>query len=337
MIPEEVILVLASVGFCQGTLLSIYFLSRRHKKKKDNLFLGLLILGLTIRIGKTILNYYTSLEPWQRVLGNSGILWVGPCLWFYGLALIKNRVSFSLSHYLNFLPVPLSILLPFIFPNSWLIQGYWDYSLPVFHLGFYLIISVYLLNSNKANISPSVFRWYRKIVLGTTVVFCFYLGNFLNFQIYYITGPIFFTLLVSAFTFLLLNRQHQGIKKYSSSNLDRKASKELYQNLLAIFQEEKLFLKPDLSLNSIAERLMLSTRNVSQIINENGQQNFHEFVNQHRIERAKMILRDGKNKNEKMAVIAYDSGFGNVTSFNVAFKKSTGLTPSEYKRMYLKP
>lgn len=334
MIPEEVILVLASLGFCQGVLLSFYFLTRRHKKKKDNLFLGLLILGLTIRIGKTILNYYTALEPWQRVLGNSGILWVGPCLWFYGQAIIKNRDSFSLRDYLHFLPVPLSILLPFIFPNSWLIKGYWDYSLPVFHLGGYLIISIYLLIGSKANISPSVFRWYQKIVLGTTVVFCFYLGNFLNLEFYYITGPIFFTFLVSAFTFLLLNRKHQDIKKYSSSNLDRKTSKELYQNLLAIFKEEKLFLEPNLSLHSIAERLMLSSRNVSQIINENGQQNFHEFVNQHRIERAKKALRE--RKNEKMAAIAYDSGFGNVTSFNVAFKKSTGLTPSEYKRKYLK-
>ena len=37
---------------------------------------------------------------------------------------------------------------------------------------------------------------------------------------------------------------------------------------------------------------------------------------------------------EKIATIAYDCGFGNVTSFNLAFKAETKLTPSQYRTQY---
>jgi AraC-like DNA-binding protein len=46
-------------------------------------------------------------------------------------------------------------------------------------------------------------------------------------------------------------------------------------------------------------------------------------------------LADSKYKGEKIAVIAYDTGFGTVTAFNLAFKKITGTTPSLYRKQHL--
>ena len=91
-------------------------------------------------------------------------------------------------------------------------------------------------------------------------------------------------------------------------------------------------MEPTVSLNTISERLSKSSREVSQSINENANQNFREFVNNYRIEKAKDLLVDPERKREKIATVAYDSGFGTVTAFNVAFKKSTGLTPSQYQK-----
>jgi AraC-like DNA-binding protein len=59
---------------------------------------------------------------------------------------------------------------------------------------------------------------------------------------------------------------------------------------------------------------------------------FVEFVNQFRIDHAKVLLKDSKYSREKISTIAFDSGFGTVTSFNVSFKKTTGLTPSEFRK-----
>ncbi|MEX0361710.1 MAG: helix-turn-helix domain-containing protein, partial [Allomuricauda sp.] len=67
-------------------------------------------------------------------------------------------------------------------------------------------------------------------------------------------------------------------------------------------------------------------------INENEHKNFSEFVNEFRIEKAKQMLADPKHQQDKIVAIAYDCGFGNVTSFNLAFKAKTQLTPTAFRK-----
>lgn len=38
---------------------------------------------------------------------------------------------------------------------------------------------------------------------------------------------------------------------------------------------------------------------------------------------------------EKVACIAYESGFGPISRFNAAFKAATGGTPTAYRRQHL--
>ena len=83
---------------------------------------------------------------------------------------------------------------------------------------------------------------------------------------------------------------------------------------------------------AFSKRLNRSSRDVSRAINENTQQNFSEYINGYRIKRAKRLLIDKEYRLEKIATVAYDCGFGNVTSFNLAFKSATQLTPSQYRK-----
>ena len=99
-----------------------------------------------------------------------------------------------------------------------------------------------------------------------------------------------------------------------------------------LFIEQDIFLDSSISLDGIAERLKVPSRKLSQAINENEQKNFSDFVNGYRIEKAKTLLSDKKYSQEKIVAIAYDCGFGNVTSFNLAFKAKTNLTPSQYRK-----
>jgi AraC-like DNA-binding protein len=70
---------------------------------------------------------------------------------------------------------------------------------------------------------------------------------------------------------------------------------------------------------------------VSQAINEGLKKTFYDLVNGSRVEEAKRLLLDPKNKNIKIMAVAFDSGFNSKTTFNTVFKKFTGLTPTDFK------
>ena len=55
-----------------------------------------------------------------------------------------------------------------------------------------------------------------------------------------------------------------------------------------------------------------------------------DFVNGYRVDEVKSRLKDPKNSQYTILSIAYDSGFNSKSSFNIIFKKFTGLTPSQF-------
>ena len=275
------------------------------------------------------------MEAWQRNIGISGIFIVGPFLWFYGITLLEKRKTLFHWNYLHLLPFLLFILLFAVIPSTGEFETYWNYGLVVFHLAIYLILSWLVLIKNALKTSKKKLQWYRNILIGVTLIWLYYLGNFMSFKLHYIWGPIFYTFLIYAFSYLFLNRNSFNLEKYGSSNLDRNSSKALFKEIQKLFVAEHIFLESSISLKTVSEKLSTSSREISQAINENVQQNFYEFVNQFRIEKAKDLLVDLNYKNEKIATVAYDSGFGTVTAFNVAFKKNTGITPSAYRKQYL--
>ena len=74
------------------------------------------------------------------------------------------------------------------------------------------------------------------------------------------------------------------------------------------------------------------TNHTSQIINENLNKNFFDFVNDYRINEVKKCLSDSKFSHYTLLAIAYECGFNSKSSFNSLFKIKTGLTPSEYQK-----
>jgi len=123
--------------------------------------------------------------------------------------------------------------------------------------------------------------------------------------------------------------------KYESSPLDNELSLDLSHNLNSVMQKSKIYQKNDLRLPELAELVGLKPHYLSQIINEQYQVSFYEYVNKFRIEFATDALqRDG---NSSIADIASESGFNNRASFNNYFKKQTGVTPSQFRRRHQSP
>lgn len=97
--------------------------------------------------------------------------------------------------------------------------------------------------------------------------------------------------------------------------------------------EEKPFLNPSLTIQDISKNIKIPVRDLSVLINHKLEQHFYDFVNTYRIAHAMDILRDVTKNKVTILEILYEAGFNSKSSFNTAFKKHTGSTPTSYRKM----
>ena len=102
-----------------------------------------------------------------------------------------------------------------------------------------------------------------------------------------------------------------------------------------LMTDEKLFLDPELTLIKTSERLGISSKLVSQAINQVYKKNYSQYIADYRVEEAKSRLHSTEYANYKISAIAYDCGFNSISSFNSTFKKLTRITAVEYRQSTL--
>lgn len=120
--------------------------------------------------------------------------------------------------------------------------------------------------------------------------------------------------------------------KYKNSTLSSDEAEAHLQRLTALLEKEKVYRDEELSLNSLAEQMSVTPRRLSQIINEQLNKNFWDVINHYRIEEAKTLLIQKGKDAPSVLEICYDVGFNSKTSFYRAFRKFTGMSPSEFKK-----
>ncbi len=121
-------------------------------------------------------------------------------------------------------------------------------------------------------------------------------------------------------------------KKYERSVLDGAMAADIRQKLEHCIHTEKPYLNSELTMPLLAEQLKVSVHHLSQVINEQYGLNFSDFINQFRVEEMKARLRDARFHHFKIEQIAFDTGFNSKSTFQAAFKKFTGQTPSAYRK-----
>ena len=122
-------------------------------------------------------------------------------------------------------------------------------------------------------------------------------------------------------------------KKYETSTLQEKQKDKFTEKLLAFVKTEKPYQESELTIADLAERVNIPTHYLSQTINEKLNCTFLDFINEYRVEEAKLKLRDENYENYTIIAIAYEAGFNSKTAFYTAFKKFTGTTPSQYRKL----
>jgi YesN/AraC family two-component response regulator len=76
--------------------------------------------------------------------------------------------------------------------------------------------------------------------------------------------------------------------------------------------------------------LDLKASTISQLVNQNTDYNFNDYINSYRVEETKKMLSDPEYSNYTIVAIGLEAGFNSKASFYRAFRKFEEMTPSEY-------
>jgi AraC-like DNA-binding protein len=103
------------------------------------------------------------------------------------------------------------------------------------------------------------------------------------------------------------------------------------QRIEKLMDEEKLWLNPELTMTDLAKRLHTNASVLSGVVNTAFGKNFNDFVNAYRVAAVQDIMREGKADHLSLLGIGMECGFNSKSTFNRAFKKATGLAPSQWQ------
>ncbi len=101
-----------------------------------------------------------------------------------------------------------------------------------------------------------------------------------------------------------------------------------HETLLQILQYCAAHFKEPISIESVSQNLHVSRSTVSHIFSSRLSINFCDYINSLRLIEAEQLL---KNKNFSITEISYQCGFSTIRTFNRAFYKRYGISPSAYR------
>lgn len=358
------------LGIVQAVFLSVFFFSKENKKIEANVYQGILVLAMASCTLEIFLCYtgYILTCLWLVDFSESLAFIIGPSFYLMIISLVKGKTDKT--RYYHFIVPALWLLLqiPFLIQsndvkfNAW-IGAYHPIGLdfrdtplnffnPPYHSEFILIhLSAYsvlgVIITIKAFNEKNESFWKAKqdtfIKLRSTVFqIVFVVVLIFIVKLFYTddTGDHLFSVYITITIYLIsfqVIRQSGFFKqpslaeqqKYKSSSLSVDDQIEIIRKLKLLMELNKPYLKSNFSLPELASQLKLTVHQTSQAINDGLGKSFFEMTAEYRIEEAKILLKE--KSHIKVEEIAEQVGYNSKSSFNTAFKKLTGTTPSEWR------
>ncbi|MBT8220121.1 MAG: helix-turn-helix domain-containing protein [Bacteroidia bacterium] len=350
----------------------LFFFQKGNRWSKRFLGLLFLSLGLAVADVFLLINETYLRFPQYAYFLNALPLIYGPLLWFFTQSVIKKDFKMNTKDLLHFIPFALVFIsMIFIyhirhidFKREFLKRALEDPGSMASASSFIIILSIgsYIYSSHKrvkryrARIKEEVSNIIR-INLGwldfTLFGFIVIMALTLSVQIVHTFFPANsnFNLLLLILLFVLLVFVMSAIVKGLRSDVSFETvlkeneigarnkrmltHEELNElNLLKEFMlSQKPFLDPSLTLKNLAGKMNMSSRELSYLINQGEGHSFFDFVNRYRIQFAQEKIADAEDKKLTILEVMYASGFNSKSSFNTAFKKHSGLTPTQWKKL----
>ena len=355
----NVILLLAPI---QAFFLFSLLLAKPQKSFADKVLMAWLIgIGTHTLIYFLHFQYQLSL-PIILNLNSAFPFLQGPFLLAYVVALVGMRQRFAGLDYLHLLPFVAFIVFMVLLnglggfsvaatDSTKLVDIFavsnWFSTLLLLSVPAYIAWSLVVMRrASLALQSPaqsSRFRWIWAFIAGLGIVWlAAMVAAVLNKQQLAQPHMIFWVLTVVVYVlgYLGLTRttvftapEFEVLKnelqpKYLKSGLRPADARIIYDGLVVHIDNERAYLDADMSLSALARALGVSTNHLSQVINEFDQCNFRDFINKRRVAEACRRLRQSQETN--LLELAMEVGFNSKSSFNRAFRKFAGSTPSEF-------
>ncbi len=342
---DILLIIFSSAGLLHGVLFALYLCFFKKKKTVTNVLLGLILVFMAFRIGKSVMmNFGDGLEPIFIFIGLTILLLIGPLLRWYVLGMTRPNFKFTKTDYFELIPFVLIFIASLFVTKEWYESS--KLVIIVFasglifiylHFAFYIIMAWRALKKIKVNYKvalqtksqKAILDWLYLLIIGFVVIWISYVLNIIEETVPYIIGPIVYSLVI-----YFLSYKAFKLKVTDSDGAVFKLNDKtaLFNQISKLVIDEKLYLEADVSLSSLSKLIGKTTQTTSEVINQYAQQNFNDFINYYRIQDAKKMLSNIENEKFTISSIAFDTGFSSLSSFNSAFKKFESTTPSSYRK-----
>ncbi|MBN2369610.1 MAG: helix-turn-helix transcriptional regulator [Vicinamibacteria bacterium] len=222
------------------------------------------------------------------------------------------------------------------------------------HLLVYLLAAVRLYFRHRARIKNVYSRLENKKLawLGSLLFFflCVWILSYVNLTWHSLHPPnplipwfVFDLLLLSFATMIVLFGLRQpeifgeigtdvDSTRESRPRLAPSDRERFLRRITVSMEKDKPYLNPNITLGDLSRYCGVPPRDLSYLLRESLNTCFYDFINRHRIEEAKRLLLDGRSRPSSVIEILQQAGFNSKSVFNTAFKRHTGLTPTEYRK-----
>ena len=342
-LSDQLLFFFSALGAFNGIFLSGYFLFFHRPKKLSNFFLGILILALSLRIGKSVLLYFNPALPKIILqIGLTGCFFIGPALFFYLKSDIQNIQKISWQWKAILLSLTTLILLAGIiypyttYPDVWnqyyVRIIYWEWLLFMFASLFVLRKKIKKLFFHLPEITAEE-KWWLGIYGSNALIF---LAFFFVPHTSYILGSLIFSFSMYIIVMIFIWKRKAkspasktSIEKYPNKKIDQETANEWLEKLTTVMTEKEIFKNSSLKLKDVASEIGIPPHQLSQLLNDNLGKSFSNFTNEYRVESACQLLTT--NDHLTLEGIGNEVGFNSKSTFYATFKKMKGMTPAKFK------
>ena len=224
----------------------------------------------------------------------------------------------------------------------------------LYGIGCYVLISrySYQLQNTHSNMEKVHISWLRALVIGfvmvmiseTLLISAKITNVFTDFSVpiaqlsnigltgYYITFVLVNLLVFTAVRYFGAFEQVNEAIINKKANVEKFLQPEMAAQVDEGIRQGKIYMEPDITLDTLAESLDIKPRDLSMLINRHFGINYYEFINRYRIEEAKRMLGSVDYKDSTITDIYLEVGFNSKSVFYTFFKKLEGTTPTQYRR-----